>query len=140
MLASPESVLAPGHRLPMKGSIMNPFLLPLPGPPARRGCGPPRARPRPGRGEAALGQLRQLRQPRRRRRELRAVPGETAQRSRRRRPCQPPLPFPLCVPGPGAGGAPRSPAAASELGPAAPPPPPAPQIPPFLDSEARVCY
>lgn len=36
MLASAESVLAPGHRLAMKGSIINLFLLPLSSRPARR--------------------------------------------------------------------------------------------------------
>ncbi|OBS80672.1 hypothetical protein A6R68_21128 [Neotoma lepida] len=36
MLASAEWVLAPGHRLAMKGSIMNLFLLPLSSRPARR--------------------------------------------------------------------------------------------------------
>ena len=36
MLASAESVLAPGHRLAMKGSIMNLFLLPLSSRPAHR--------------------------------------------------------------------------------------------------------
>lgn len=36
MLASAESVLAPGHRLAMKGSIMNLFLLPLSSSPVRR--------------------------------------------------------------------------------------------------------
>lgn len=140
MLASPESALAPGHRLPMKGSIMNLFLLPLPGPPARRGCGPPRARPLPGRGEAALRKPRR----RRRRRERRAVTGERPRGAPAEQEEAPPpaaLALPAVRAGPGAGGAPRSPASARELGPAAPPPPPpAPQIPPFLDSEARACY
>lgn len=48
MLAAPESALAPGHRLPMKGSIMHLFLQPRPSPPER-------ARPAPRKGKRVLG-------------------------------------------------------------------------------------
>lgn len=144
MLASPESVLAPGHRLPMKGSIMNLLLQPLPSPPERRTAGPPRARRALRKGKrvlrgspAGLGRL------------LAELPAAVAAKSRLSAeegaggaggaPARPPGPS-CCARGPGAGGAPRScsSAAAREVGPGAPPPPA--RIPPFLGSEARVCY
>lgn len=109
MLASPESVLAPGHGLPMKGSIMNPFLLPLPGPPARRGCGPLRARPQPGRGSGAPAAPPPPPPPRAQGRHWRDRAAR--RRSRRRRPSRPPRPFLLCVP------------ARAQAGPRAPRPP-----------------
>lgn len=151
MPASPESVLAPCHRLPMKGSIMNLFLRPLPGPSERRAAGPPRARPRPEKGEAGSpGQPRRPRPPlcgalrrrcRCRRLDVRAVSGgrrARAEQGARGAPARPPGPS-CCMRGPGAGGAPRSWAAAPEVGPGAPPPP-TPAIPPFIGSEVRVCY
>lgn len=109
MLASPESVLAPGHRLPMKGSIMNLFLPPLPGPPARRGCGPPRARPRPERGSRARAAPPPPRRPaappppRRPRALVASAPqGRDAARQQRRgegRAGRLPQPLPRAVPG-----------------------------------------
>lgn len=102
--ASPESVLAPGHRLPMKGSIMNLLGPPAPGPPGERGSG---AAPRVL--AASCGELQpppppppRSWGPRAPARRARRLSGQAGPRSPRR----------------------------SQPGPGAPPPPPAARIPP----------
>lgn len=145
MLASPKSVLAPGHRLPMKGSIMSLSCCRVPALLSAGAAGPPRARPHRRKGKRVLKaapptRAASRRELRRRRRDFRTVTGEDARRRSRRRPCRPPRPFLQCAPARAQAG-PRSSAAAPGArsgGPGAA----APQIPPFLDSEkeVRVCY
>lgn len=112
MLASTESVLAPGHRLAMKGSIMNLFLLPLSSRPARR---------------ARLPRVPTLRKGKRGLRE--AARGRMQGRGDSQHPPRfvPSSAAALLAPGPRPGSS-RRPAAAL----------PATQSPPFLDPEARL--
>lgn len=117
---------------------MHLFLQPRPSPPER-------ARPARRKGETgARGQPRGPRPPpggAPRRRDVSAVSGGRRAGGAGGAPARPPGPS-CCARGPGAGGAPRSSAAAREVGPGAPPPPPPapaiPAIPPFLGSEVRV--
>lgn len=112
MLASAESVLAPGHRLAMKGSIMNLFLLPLSSRPVRR---------------ARLPRVPTLRKGKRGLRE--AARGRMQGRGDSQHPPRsvPSSAAALLAPGPLPGSS-RRPAAAL----------PATQSPPFLDPEARL--